>query len=179
MAQAPTVQRAIMNRHNQARRSNSNIAPKLEPGLPLQSPQLRPTPSSHASSSPISNSSGFHNPGVMTPPPSDSQMHQQHQQQQQQLLQQQQQQRIQAANKPQSPHGLPLNTGLVNTGIIGNIIGPKGQGSSGAGSAGATPTTAAFYPSPFQNHIRHIEQLGKLSRPLLSHFLHRTMFVLG
>src|ERR1700710_1438788 len=93
MVQPPTAQRAIMNRHHQARRSNSNIAPKLEPGAPLRSPQSRPTPSSHTSS-PTSNSSGFHNPGVLTPPASESQI--------------QQQQRLQAS-KPQLPHGLPGN----------------------------------------------------------------------
>merc|ERR1712225_217149 len=88
MAQAPTVQRAVMNRHHQARRSNSSIAPKLEPGAPMQSPQSRPTPSSHASS-PTSHSPGFHPQGVMTPPASESQM------------QFQQQQRLQAAKSQQ------------------------------------------------------------------------------
>lgn len=168
MAQAPTVQRAIMNRHNQARRSNSNIAPKIEPGAPLQSPQSRPTPSSHASS-PTSNSPGFHNPGVMTPPASDSQI--QHQQQQHQRMQ---------VPKPQIHHGLPGNQGLVgNPVMIGATLGPKGQGSSGTGSAGGTPIAAAYYPSPFQNMKNHIEQLGKLTRPLLSFSLHGALFVLG
>jgi hypothetical protein len=166
MVQPPTVQRAIMNRHQQARRSNSNIAPKLEPGAPMQSPQTRPTPSSHTSS-PTSNSPGFQNPGVMTPPASDSQI---------QLQLQQQQQRLRAA-KPQIPHGLPPT--LVNTGSGVIPMGPQGQGSSGVGSAGGTPTVAAYYQSPFQNMKEHIEQLGKLSRPLLSLFsLHGTMFVL-
>lgn len=152
MAQAPTVQRAIMNRHNQARRSNSNIAPKLEPGV-IQSPQSRPTPPSHASS-PTSNSSGYHNPGVITPPALEPQMQHQHQQHQQQP----QQQRIRTT-KLQIPHGLP-SAGLVNTGMIGTPLGPKGRGTSGAGSTAGTPVTAAtFYPSPFQNHQNHYEQL--------------------
>jgi len=165
MAQPPTVQRAIMNRHNQARRSNSNIAPKLEPGAPMvahptshgnPSPQSRQTPSSHHSS-PTSNSPGFPTQGVMTPPASDSQL-------------QQQQQRLHQQLKPQIPHGLP-----VQAGGLGNPMGPamKGQGSSGPGSMGGVPT--AYYPSPFQNHI---EQLGKLNRPLLSNFFERAMFVL-
>jgi len=162
MAQAPTVQRAIMNRHHQARRSNSNIAPKIEPGAPpLQSPQSRPTPSSHASS-PTSNSSGFHNPGVMTPPASDSQL--------QHPPPPQQQQRLQAPKLP-LPHAITGNPGIVsNTGVIGNPPGPKGHGSSGTSSTGGTPVAAAYYPSPFQNMKNHIEQLGKLTRPLLSHF---------
>jgi hypothetical protein len=149
IAQAPTVQRAIMNRHHQARRSTSNIAPKLEPGIALQSPQLRPTASSHVSS-PTSNSPGFSNPGVMTPPASDSQA---------------QHQRLQA---PKSSHGL-----LGNTGVLGPPLGPKGQGSSGSGSAAGTPIAATHYPSPFQNFRNpnfrnHIEQLGKLLHPSLS-----------
>lgn len=163
----PTVQRAIMNRHQQARRSNSSIAPKLEPGAPLQnqpSPQSRPTPSSHASS-PTSNSPGFANQGVMTPPASDSLVQQQQLHQQQLHHQHQQQQhRLQPA-KSQGPHGLPGAAGLVNAGMIGGAMGPKGQGSRGTGSTGSTPVAAAYYPSPFQNHI---EQLGKLSHPLLS-----------
>ncbi|TVY51537.1 hypothetical protein LCER1_G007147 [Lachnellula cervina] len=142
MAQAPTVQRAIMNRHHQARRSNSSIAPKLEPGAPFQSPQSRPTPSSHASS-PTSNSPGFHNQRVLTPPASEPHI---------QFQQQQQQHRLQAA-KPQSPHGLPGNAGMVvNTGL-GASIAPKGPGSSGTSGTGGTPVAAAYYPSPFQNHI--------------------------
>lgn len=163
MAQAPTVQRAIMNRHHQARRSNSNIAPKLEPGVPLQSPQSRPTPSSHTSS-PTSMSPGFHNPGVMTPPASESQI--------------QQQQRL-PTPKCQPSRGLPGNQGLLgNPGLTGSTSGQKGQGSRVVGNTGGTPVAAAYYPSPFQNHISHIEQLGKLTLPLLSHFFERAMFVL-
>lgn len=152
MAQ-PTVQRAIMNRHHQARRSNSTIAPKLEPGALLQSPQSRPTPPSHMSS-PTSNSPGFHNPGVLTPPASDGQMHYAHQQRPQ-------------VPKPHPQHAMQAAPGLmVNTG--GMPLAAKGQGSNGTASTGGTPTTAGYYPAgPFQNHI---EQLGKLSRPFLSYF---------
>ena len=156
MAQPPTVQRAIMNRHHQARRSNSSIAPKIEPGAPIHSPQSRPTPSSHASS-PTSNSPGFNlnQPGVLTPPASDSQ-----------LQLQQQQHRLQAA-RAQAQHGLS-NPGLGHAGLVGNPLGPKGQGSAGNGGTGGTPVAAAYYPiSHFQNHI---EQLGKLTLPLLSFF---------
>lgn len=165
MTQPPTVQRAIMNRHHQARRSNSNIAPKLEP-VPAfhnhQSPQSRPTPSSHASS-PTSNSPGFmSNQGVMTPPASDSQLqHQQH---------------LQAA-KSQGPQGLPGSHGMMgNSGVIGTM-GPKGQGSSGVGSTGGTPVAATYYSPPFQNHLEHMKQLGKLTRPPFFS-LYRAMFVL-
>lgn len=155
MAQPPPVQRAIMNRHNQARRSTSNIAPKLEPGMPAPpmhpaghsniSPQSRQTPSSHHSS-PTSNSPGFPSHGVMTPPASDAQM---------------QQQRLQHI-KPQMPHVLPM----PSAGNIPSPLGPpmKNQGPAGAGGMSGAP--AAFYPS-FQNHL---EQLGKLTPPLLISF---------
>lgn len=175
MAQAPTVQRAIMNRHHQARRSQSSIAPKLEPGAPLQSPQSRPTPSSHASS-PTAISPGFHNPGVMTPPGSDSQM-QFHQQQQHQQHQQQRLQAAQAAKQPinQGNQGLPGHGRLLGNQGVGASLAPKGPGSSGT-STGGTLAPAAYFASPnFQNHY---EQLGKLSRPLLSLSFYRAMFVL-
>ncbi|CAG8983739.1 hypothetical protein HYALB_00009835 [Hymenoscyphus albidus] len=172
MAQAPTVQRAIMNRHHQARRSQSSIAPKLEPGAPLQSPQSRPTPSSHASS-PTAISPGFHNPGVMTPPGSDSQMqfHQQQHHQQQRL------QAPQAAKQPinQGNQGLPGHGGLLGNQGVDAPLAPKGPRGGGT-HTGGTPAAAAYFASPnFQNHY---EQLGKLTRPLLSFSFYRAMFVL-
>jgi hypothetical protein len=186
MAHPPTAQRAIMNRHHQARRSNSNIAPKLEPGaVPVshsimhsnQSPQSRQTPSSHHSS-PTSNSPGFPTQGVMTPPASESQ-----------IVQQQQQQQQQRTLQPlkQVHHGLPGPTAAGLGVSLGSPL--KGPGRSGIGSMGGAP--AAYYPSPFQNHLdgngtgggsnsfqNHIEQLGKLTRPLLSYFFPRALFVL-
>jgi len=145
MAQPPTVQRAIMNRHHQARRSQSSIAPKLEPGASMQSPQSRPTPSSHASS-PTAISPGFHNPGVMTPPGSDSQM------------QFQQQQRLQGAHAPKQPtHGLIGANVLAGNPGAGAPLAPK-PGSNGA-STGGTPAAAAYFASPnFQNHYEQLEQ---------------------
>ena len=151
MAQ-PTVQRAIMNRHHQARRSNSSIAPKLEPGQPLQSPQSRPTPPSHTSS-PTAISPGFHSQGVMTPPASETQA--QFQQQQQRLHAA----KAQAQAQAHPPHNLP-NPGLINTGVMAQ----KGQGNGAVVTTGGAPAATALYPSPFQNHF---EQLGKLTRPLL------------
>lgn len=60
LVQPPPMHRALLNRHH-SRRSNSSIAPKLEPGVsPLPppilthpsavSPKSRPTPSSHSAS---------------------------------------------------------------------------------------------------------------------------------
>lgn len=148
MAQPPTVQRAIMNRHHQARRSNSNIAPKLEPGAPLghpnslgnPSPQSRPTPSSHHSS-PSSASPGFAQPGVMTPPGPETQIHQQQQAQMHQ--------RSHPPMKPPIANGLPMPAGPNGQAM-------KGQGSNGIGVMGGS--SAAYYPSPFQNHIEQLEQ---------------------
>ncbi|KAI9050058.1 hypothetical protein LZ554_006203 [Drepanopeziza brunnea f. sp. 'monogermtubi'] len=154
MAQAPTAQRAMMNRHHQARRSNSSIAPKLEPGATLQSPPSRPTPSSHASS-PTPLSPGFLPPGVMTPPAPDSQI----QFQQQQLHQQQQ--RLQAA-KLQHSQGLPGPSGLGGHARgMGAPVASAGPGISETGTGGLATGTAYYPPAPtdYRNHIEHIKQL--------------------
>jgi hypothetical protein len=126
-----------------------------------QSPQSRPTPTSHHSS-PTSNSPNFGSQGVLTPPASDVQMQQQIQQQ-----------RITHPMKPQMNHGLP---GVPGPGRMAQPLAParKGTGSSAIGMGGPP---AAYYPSG--NFHTHIEQLGKLPRPLLSVFsFYRTMFVL-
>lgn len=157
MAQPPTVQRAIMNRHHQARRSNSNIAPKIEPGTIVTahsvthsnpSPQSRPTPSSHHSS-PTSHSPGFPTQGVMTPPPSDSQI---------------QQQRLGHPLKPM-PQGMPVG-GPIGPGGHPQAMAPVMKG-AGGGTGGMGGPQAAYYPSPFQNHI---EQLGTFN--FISAFVH-------
>ncbi|GKU19992.1 unnamed protein product [Fusarium langsethiae] len=150
IVQPPPIQRAIMNRHHQSRRSNSNIAPKAEPvpvlPPPLQphsnaaSPKNRPTPSSH-SNSPSNTGSAF------SPAASDSmsmrgsmtsmsrqQMPQQPHQPQQQQQQQQQQQ-------------MPQNTQAPRSSMMQN----GGRGHAGSG--------ASYYPTPaFQNHIEQLEQ---------------------
>lgn len=139
IVQPPPIQRAIMNRHHQSRRSNSHIAPKAEPGStlppPLQphstatSPKNRPTPSSH-SNSPSNTGSAFSPAasdnmsmrGSMTNGPRQIS---------------QQQQLPPAPQAPRQPMGQPGTRG-----------GPAGSG-------------ASYYPTPaFQNHI---EQLGKIS----------------
>lgn len=75
MVPPPTAHRAIMNRHHQARRSASQIAPKLEstPSQGNPSPQLsRPTPISQQSS-PSANSPGFQQ-GAMALPVTEGHM---------------------------------------------------------------------------------------------------------
>ncbi|EFX00723.1 bzip transcription factor [Grosmannia clavigera kw1407] len=104
MVQPPPIPRSILNRHH-ARRSNSSIAPKLEPGvasLPghptptsvVASPKSRPTPSSHSASPTASTSAYGASPAasindpsssirpvlpVPPPPPQMMQAHQAHQ----------------------------------------------------------------------------------------------------
>nr|XP_036584766.1 bZIP transcription factor [Colletotrichum truncatum]KAF6794416.1 bZIP transcription factor [Colletotrichum truncatum] len=80
MVQPPPIQRAILNRHHQSRRSNSSIAPKLEPGIsplppPIQaahsaaSPKTRPTPSSHSNSP--TNTAAYGSQPALSPAASD------------------------------------------------------------------------------------------------------------
>lgn len=161
MAQPPTVQRAIMNRHHQARRSQSSIPLKMEPIINTPhtsvqnnpSPQSRPTPSSHASS-PNSHSPGFNSSAVMTPPASDPAIQQ----------------------RPQQPMKQPLPHGHQNGPAgLGAPLAPamKSQG-NGVGRNMRPGQTPYYASAPFQTHI---EQLGKLTRPLFIS-LYRTMFVL-
>ena len=148
-----TAQRAVMNRHNQARRSASGFTPKMEAGQPIApgpphpafssgSPQTHTT--SSQSSSPVTSiSPGFGPQGVITPSASDR------------LAQppQQQQQRLQ----PQPRSLPPSHLGFSMPGTAPNV-----QQNSFLGAAPTKRQTGTYYPpSPFQNHI---DQLGKLSR---------------
>jgi len=159
LVQPPPIQRAILNRHH-ARRSNSSIAPKLEPGVisplppPLHphpsaaSPKSRPTPSSHsASPSATTSYSSQHSQHGASPASSDH---------------------LSAApirpsipttttmKAPPTPHGLPNISARRQMQISALQQGPPHTGASVPG------TSAPFYPTPsFQNHI---EQLGKLAR---------------
>lgn len=131
MVQPPPIQRAIMNRHHQSRRSNSSIAPKSEPHSSLPPPlqphssatspkNSRPTPSSH-SNSPTN--------AAFSPAPSDNTSVR----------------GSVGARPPMSQmQGAPRPQMMQN----GSRPGPP---TSNGG--------ASFYPTPaFQNHI---EQLGK------------------
>ncbi|KAK7414875.1 hypothetical protein QQX98_006296 [Neonectria punicea] len=137
LVQPPPIQRAIMNRHHQSRRSNSHIAPKAEPcpslPPPLQphssatSPKNRPTPPSH-SNSPSNTGSAF------SPAASDSiSMRGSMTSASRQQMPQQQ--------LPQSTQ--PSRQHMMQPGVRG---GPVGSG-------------ASYYPTPaFQNHIEQLEQ---------------------
>ncbi|PBP28680.1 MEAB protein [Diplocarpon rosae] len=142
MAQAPNVPRVMMGRHHQARRSNSSIAPKLDLGAPLQSPQPPPTSSSHTAS-PASHSPGFLLPGAMTPPAPDAQI--QFQSQQPRL----QASKLQHSQRPPGPSGLG---GYAEE--MGTSMGTKGQGISGIGPGGGPSAGPTYYPpsAGYQSH---------------------------
>lgn len=173
--QAMPIQRALMNRHHQVRRSASGIAPKFESvhpvsgqrdgGLSTQSPQLQPTPPSQTSSPSTTKSPGFVAQGGMTPSASDLQAQQQPQPQLHHQHQHQQPRPQQPPKAPNRPRGQPHpGIRIPTTDAIGSHLAPQTARSAGGGSA----STSTFYPSPFQSHI---EQLGKLTRPFLSLFL--------
>lgn len=144
-AQAPALQRAIMNRHHQARRSPTSGPLKMEPmqlSIPaLRSPGHHPhsTSPSQASSS-SSTSPAFGAQGVLTPPASD--------------------------------HAIPLRPPPMGSGVRTTSAPhapgvPMMAGPGGPRTPGGPTRQSTFYPSPFQHHI---DQLGKLARPSL--FLH-------
>ena len=165
--QPTPVQRALLNRQNQVRRSTSGsssraIRPQSSKSSSGQSPRLQPTTSSqilspNTTKSPIGLAKG----GMLLPsvdmkaqqqqpplPPLDSRAYPQ-----------QQPSRLSIPTSRSSLQGTTPSTADTSR-------------SSDVGSAAGTQTS--FYPSPFQAHI---EQLGKLSRPLLS-LLNRALFVL-
>lgn len=144
LVQPPPIQRAIMNRHHQSRRSNSSIAPKSEPGAtlppPVQphssaaSPKNRPTPSSH-SDSPTNTGSAF------SPATSDN-------------LSMRGSNSIPAVSRPQLPQMSAPTTQPTRQPMMQPISAARGGPISATSGSGAS-----FYPTPaFQNHI---EQLGK------------------
>lgn len=170
LVQPPPIQRALLNRHN-SRRSNSSIAPKLEPGVPMSplpppihphpsalSPKSRHTPSSHSASPTATTSFGSQHGASpagsdhMNPPPRP------------------QMPPVTAMKAPPPPHLAPLHglPGPRQMQIPGLQQGANPVRGGVAGSA------APFYPTPsFQNHI---EQLGKLTRFLFpSCALNRTL----
>ncbi|MCJ1367533.1 hypothetical protein MMC16_006667 [Acarospora aff. strigata] len=158
--QPSPIQRALMNRHHQTRRSASGITPKFDPAhpgvIPAQSPQLQPTPPSQTSSPSTTKSPGFVAQGGMTPPASDLQAQQQLQPQ---VQHQHQQPLPHPPPKAQSRARIQPHPGIriPSADTIGAQLAPQTARSAGNGSAG----TSTFYPSPFQNHI---DQLGKLTQ---------------
>ena len=148
------VQRAVMNRQGQPRRSNSGPAPK--PLRPHQisshaPPRLQPTPPS-TTRSPTSGSSP-RGSGKTIPRSSsgDGTNIQKHRQ----LPLEPRQQGFQEPSKLSIPPGVSA----IQT------MSPSSAGGSKGTDLG-TATTQSFYPSPFQAHI---EQLGRSLDPLPLH----------
>ena len=164
--QPSPIQRAVINRHTQARRSASGIIkishaqPSPTSTLPKQSPQLQPTPPSQAFSPTTSRSPVGLVQGGTTPSGLD-------------LRAQQQQQPRPNSRIP--PAYMPSTISTSMSGPNVQPILPAGRSSASNEMTSATSTHSSYYPSPFQTHI---EQLGKLTRPLLPFLLYRTLFVL-
>ena len=161
-------QRAVMNRHNQARRSISGSGLKIQHPqsaqgnpIPNQPPQLQPNPSQQTHSPLMTKSPVSLVQGGMTSPGGD--------------LQAQQQPQPQLKPRSQSSRGhlgLAIPTSAPNM----HAMSPNPRaGGRGNEMNSATSNASSYYPSPFQTHI---EQLGKLPRPLLSLLSYRAMFVL-
>ncbi|KAM7219882.1 hypothetical protein V8F06_004737 [Rhypophila decipiens] len=155
LVQPPPIHRALLNRHH-SRRSNSSIAPKLEPGVsPLPppilthpsavSPKSRPTPSSH-SNSPSTTSFGSQHGAS---PASSDQMA--------------------GSMRPTLPPASSMKApALPHVGAMANLAAQRQmhmhnlQQQQSNHMRGISGNGAAYYPTPsFQNHI---EQLGKLTR---------------
>ena len=171
LPQPSPVQKALLNRHNHStgRRSTSGsgsqaLRPRSSQTSSTMSPRLQPTrPSQNLSPTSTKAPIGLGKGGIMSPSVD--------------LKAQQQQQ----PPPPHEPHAYsqqaPSRMSIPATRPTIQTMTPStadGSRSSEMGSAAGT-AHSNFYPSPFQAHI---EQLGKLSRPLLSVFLYRAMFVL-
>ncbi|CAI0650224.1 hypothetical protein GCG54_00006678 [Colletotrichum gloeosporioides] len=138
MVQPPPIQRAILNRHHQSRRSNSSIAPKLEPGIsplppPIQgghsaaSPKTRPTPSSHSNSP--TNTAPYGSQPALSPAASENGP----------------MRTMAPSMKSQLSPMAPMNPAARAHMMSG---GPPRVGNNGP-----------YYPTPaFQNHIEQLEQ---------------------
>lgn len=165
--QPTPVQRALLNRQSQVRRSTSGsssraIRPHSSKSSSVQSPRLQPTPPSQivsptATKSPIGVAKG----GTLLP--SVDMKAQQPQQPlpplESRAYPQQQPSRLSIPTSRSSLQGTPSTADTSRSSEVGSTAG----------------TQTSFYPSPFQAHI---EQLGKLSRPLLSVRNYRALFVL-
>ncbi|KAI3336368.1 hypothetical protein HD806DRAFT_3448 [Xylariaceae sp. AK1471] len=146
MMQPPPIQRAILNRHHNSRRSASSIAPKVEPGVTsvpnqtniqpsVASPKTRPTPPSHAAS-----------PTHPTPP-YNSHM---------------------AATSPTAAaapdHGnmrtaMPPPMKQPLTSMSGILHGPRQQMmQQQQHQATSGPRPPSIYPTSFQSHFQQLEQ---------------------
>ncbi len=168
VAQPSPQQRAAMNRHNRARRSTSGsglkiIHPQSSQGtsVPNRSPRLQTNPALQTRSPLMTKSPASLVQGGMTSPGGD--------------VQAQQQPQPQLKSRSQSSRG-HLGVAIPTSAPAMQAVSPNARGGSRSHEANNTAgNPSGYYPSLFQTHI---EQLGKLSRPLLSLVSHRAMFVL-
>lgn len=170
-AQQPTpVQRAVMNRHNQVRRSTSGsqgsriLRAQSSHTSSNHSPRLQPTPPTTTSPSTTRSPIGLPKGGMVLPNVDLKAQHQQQQQPPPPL-------ETRGYSQP-APSKLSIP---ANRPTMQNITPSTTDGSRGSELDSTTGTHTSFYPATFQAHI---EQLGKLPRPLLSVFLNRALFVL-
>ena len=143
------LQRSILNRPSQARRSTIGSISKApsksqssSSTIPKQSPQLQATPRSQTISPTTAKSPGALVQGGMTSPGME----------------------LQAQQQPQPPRKNRNHAPRTHSGLANSTAAPSVQAmtpSSEMGSNGGGPKN--YYASPFQSHI---EQLGKLTRPL-------------
>ena len=156
--QPSPIQRAVMNRHTQARQSASsiNISPShahQSPtnGITNPSPRLQPTPPSQAISPAATKSPVGLVQGGMTSPNVD--------------MQAQQQQQPQPPRKAHIPPHQPPNISTSMAGHNVQAVMPYSRSATGSNEMASASSQTSYHPSPFRTHI---EQLGKLTRPLLS-----------
>ncbi|MCJ1226917.1 hypothetical protein MMC12_003572 [Toensbergia leucococca] len=151
--QPSPVQRAIMNRHNRARRSASGTGSKSSQGqvskpnlLTSLSPQMLPLPSSQTSSPTATKSSGFSVQGGMISPRVG--------------LQAQQQQQQHPPRRPRTTSSRGHSSLSIPTSVSGlQVMTPSTTGGSTSGVIDSTAgSMTSYYPSPFQTHIEQLEQ---------------------
>ena len=168
--QQTPAQRAVLNRHQQVPRSLSGPAPRLlQPQkassslVSSQSPKLQPTRPAITSSPTTSRSPNYAFQGGMTSPRGVFQA-----QSQQQLQHQHQQQQSQPQLRPTSRSNMQAYPGITIPTSNPNLqsvapVSATGHAVDARGIAAAPRPN--HWPSSYQSHI---EQLGKLTRPLLS-----------
>lgn len=152
------IQRAVMNRQSQVRRSMSGsqgsriLKPQSSHTSSNHSPRLQPTPPNTTSPNTTKSPLGLPK-GGMVPPSVD-------------LKAQQQIQQHQPLDTRGYPQQAPSRLRIPATRpSMQNLTPSSADGSRGSEMESTAGSHSSFYPATFQAHI---EQLGKLPRPLLS-----------
>ena len=168
--QTTPVQRALLNRQRQVRRSTSGsssraLMPHSSKSSSIQSPRLQPTPPLQIVSPTTTKSPIGIAKGGMTSPSVDMK-----------AQQPQPQQPLPSLEPRAYPQQQPSRLSIPTSRSSMQATTPSTADTSRSSEMGSTAgTQTSFYPSPFQAHI---EQLGKLSRPPPFRTMNRAMFVL-